>query len=547
MTLPDGWRFTWSFLVILTLGIGCSYWNSFTIGFYFDDSYGIAENPAIRSLRNIPSYFVDPFTLTTVRENVDVRPILSASFALNYLISGVEPWSYHLFNLVLHWTAAVLVFVIVRDYLWWSPAALGSIKDGRIVAAAAALFFALAPLNSHSLNYMWARSALLCTTFYLAAFLAYLQRRWCLLGLFYSVALLTKAIAVTLPAVMLLYDFLYRDRTRYATIKEYFLEWRRFAMPLLLAAILDLAYLAYRWVLLPSWSEQTRREAFVTPWIWWISQWSAQLYYVRLFLWPDRLSVDHDFPYTINVFTARPLLAFLALTVWVAIALQARKRYPYVAFATAWFFITLAPESSFSPLPEVINEHRPYIASSLGLAVLLAGLLYHGARLFAGRTRVIFVSTCLALYISAVPVTLRRNQEWQDSLSLWESTVRASPGNARAWMNAGREHMARGRLDEARYYLERAREINPGYAYVYINLSVLEAEEGRLDNALRAAEQAVRLRPDLSPAHLYLGRVLKKLGKFDEAVAAFRRAIVIDPRNSEAREELSELGRAEAD
>ena len=130
-----GQKFTLLFLALLGVGLAISYGNSFGIGFYFDDSYGIASNPAIRSLRNIPLFFTDPFTLTTMRENVDIRPVLVATFAINYAISGNEPWSYHVLNLILHFIAAGLVFVIVRDHLWWPAADRGPNGAARLPAA----------------------------------------------------------------------------------------------------------------------------------------------------------------------------------------------------------------------------------------------------------------------------------------------------------------------------------------------------------------------------------------------------------------------------
>src|SRR6266705_5750154 len=296
--VPAGQKFTLLFLALLGAGLAISYANSFGIGFYFDDSYGIASNPAIRSLGNIPLFFTDPFTLTTMRENVDIRPVLVTTFAINYAISGNEPWSYHALNLVLHFIAAGLVFVIVRDHLWWPAADRGPSGEARVPAAAAALFFALAPLNSQPVDYVWARSALLCVTLSLGAFLAILRRRWTLGPLVFSLALLTKAIAVTLPAMVLIHDFVYRDRTRYPTVQRYLRDWRRLILPVGLPALLDIVYIVYRAAVLPPWTAQARQAGWVTPRIWFMSQWPALLYYVRLFVWPDGLSADHDFPYT---------------------------------------------------------------------------------------------------------------------------------------------------------------------------------------------------------------------------------------------------------
>src|SRR4029077_10630310 len=172
--LPAGRQFTRLVLALLAVGIALAYSGGFGIGFNFDDTYGIAQNPAIRSLRNIPRFFTDPYTTWVDNTQVDLRPILLITYAVNYAVSGLQPWSYHVVNLLLHFTAATLVFVIVRDHVWW-PAG-----EGRIPAAAAALFFALAPINTQPVDYVWARSALLCVTLYLGAFLAFLRRRWTL-------------------------------------------------------------------------------------------------------------------------------------------------------------------------------------------------------------------------------------------------------------------------------------------------------------------------------------------------------------------------------
>ena len=548
MKLSPGGKFTFMLLALLVLGIGLSYGNSLGIGFLFDDCYGIANNPAIRSLRNIPRFFSDPLTMTTARENVDVRPVLVTTYAINYAISGNAPWSFHVLNLILHLIASLMVFFIVRDSLWWPAVERGADGEARIPAAAAALFFALAPLNSQTMNYISARSALLCTLLYLAAFLALLRRRRLVGLILHALALLPKAIAITLPAVYVIYDFLYRDRMRYPTLKTYICDWKRMVAPVAPPALLSLVYLAGRTLLLPPGADAVRHEAWVTPGVWFMSQWSALVYYVRLFLWPDALSIDHDFPYTTSLLSARPWFALSPLLAWLAVAGHASRRFPQVTFATLWFFITLAPESSFAALSEVVNEHRPYIASSLGLSVLLAWALYRATRLSRTRAPTTFAAVCLVLCVPAVSFNAYRSWQWNDALRLWEDAVRKGPNNGRAWTNAGQIYMSRGQLAEARRYLERAREVNPQYPYLYTNLSALEALEGRPAEALRDAQEAVRLRPDLSLAHLYLGRALANLRRMNEAASSYRQALALDPNNSEARAGLanSDVAREEA-
>src|SRR6266536_2497547 len=92
--VPAGRTFTLLVLVLLAIGIGVAYSGSFGIGFYFDDTLGIAQNPSIRSLRNIPSFFTDPHAIWIDHTQVDLRPILLITYAANYAISGLRPWSY---------------------------------------------------------------------------------------------------------------------------------------------------------------------------------------------------------------------------------------------------------------------------------------------------------------------------------------------------------------------------------------------------------------------------------------------------------------------
>src|SRR5262249_14335558 len=84
MPLPSGRKFTIGVMALLLTGIGLAYSNCFGVGFYFDDKYGIAMNPAIRSLRNVPRFFVDPYAVWIEGTQADLRPALLITFAANY-------------------------------------------------------------------------------------------------------------------------------------------------------------------------------------------------------------------------------------------------------------------------------------------------------------------------------------------------------------------------------------------------------------------------------------------------------------------------------
>jgi hypothetical protein len=80
----------WFAPALLAAAIAAAYSNSLDVPFAFDDWHAVTENPAIRSLRNAPRYFVDPTTFSVLRENRDLRPLQVLSLALNYRVSGLE-------------------------------------------------------------------------------------------------------------------------------------------------------------------------------------------------------------------------------------------------------------------------------------------------------------------------------------------------------------------------------------------------------------------------------------------------------------------------
>jgi tetratricopeptide (TPR) repeat protein len=505
--------------VLLAVVIAAVYANSFSGGFHFDDHHALEHNPFIRSLANIPRFFLDSNTTTVLRENKDLRPILLVTFAINYAISGMATWSYHGVNLLLHWLAAMLVFRIVRDHLWLGDNALP-------VAAAAALVVAVHPLNTEPVDYLSARSALLTTVLYLAAFDAGVRTRRVTCLVLFTLAMLTKAVAMTLPL----------------TVAGYWLLARRQRLPAaapswgLLAGLVGIAGagILYRALLVPPWVVHAAHEEGVTPWIYCMTEWSAYLYYLRLFLWPDMLVVDRlKYPIASSFLQPQAWASLLALAVLGALAWRARRRCPALTFAAFWFFVTLAAESTFFPLAEPVNEHRPYLAM-LGLGTAAGvGLWWLAGRLRTAPTATFGVLTILiASALSAA--TIQRNAVWRDDYALWLDATEKVPENPRAWLNAGHAAMVDGNLVEARRLLLEARRLNPNYAYVQINLSALEVHTGALEESLRWADEAVHANSGLALTHHYRGAALERLGRLDEALEEYRKTTAIDAQNSDA-------------
>src|SRR5262245_23186572 len=522
---PSGGIPGWMVPLTLAVAIAAAYSNGLYIPFAFDDWHAVEQNPAIRSLANLPRFFTDPNTTTVLRENKDLRPLQVVSLALNYRLSGLDPWSYHALTLVLHWIVALLVFRIVRDHLWLDGEAVP-------VAFAAALIVALHPLNTEPVNYVSGRSAVLTAVFYLGAFDAGAGDRRVLAVLLAMAAMLTKAIAVTLPLAVLTHRLLARRAAP---------PYRRQRLPWGLIAALTLVSaggVLYRWLLLPPWVLETARQADVSRTTYFRTEWSALLYYLRLFVWPDALVIDRlDFPWArsfldVQAWGSLLVLAALGVVVWVL----ARVRLAF-AFAALWVVITLSSESSFVVLAEAVNEHRPYLAM-LGLATfaalgcwLLAGIV---ARHLAAPAPWVFAVGITLLCTLLGTATHARNYVWGDTLRLWLDATEKAPANPRAWLNAGNAALARGDLVQARTLLLKAHRLSPCYGYVQLNLSALESREGKSDASLRWADEAVACNPGLALARIRRATALETVGRLDDALAEYRETTRLDTVNAGA-------------
>ena len=501
---------------LLALAIAAAYARTLGVPFLFDDWHVIVQNPAIRSLAFVPRFFVDPRTATVIADNQDLRPLLMASFALNFAVSGLAPWSWHVVNLLFHWTAAVLVLRIVRDHLW---------VDAR-VALFAALVVALHPLCSSAVNYVSARSALLTTVFYLAAFDAALhERRYLALGLF-AAALATKAIAVTWPIVLVVHALLRRERDGTPP------RWDFVAV----AVAVAVAGTFYRVAFVPIWVLDVSRRPDVSRWEYLLTGWSAYVHYLRLFLWPNALVIDRfDFPIVRSLAEPRAWGSFAIVGGLGAAAWATRRRVPALAFATALIVVTLAPETLLFSLGEAVNEHRPYLAM-LGFATL-AGLALDGvaravARVGGAGRAVVIVATVVTLVLGAA--TAARNETWRDEYGFWLDATKKAPANPRVWQAAGEVALERGRLDEAARLFAEADRLHPCGAPTLLGLSRLAVARGDLGAALVRADAAVECVPRLEASHVQRADVLERRGRIDDAIAALARATALDDRDARA-------------
>jgi tetratricopeptide (TPR) repeat protein len=509
-------------LVAATVAV---YGRSFGGPFLYDDIDSIPGNP---TLGHLWTALAPPLGGT-----VSGRPILNLSLALNHALSGTAVWSYHALNVLIHAAAALLLFGIVRRTLATEAAGARSPAQCRTLGFAAALLWAVHPLQTESVAYVVQRAESLMGFFYLLMLYSFIRsaepgsRRapWavlsvtaCLLGMG------CKEVMATAPLVVLLYDRAFVGRSFGAA-------WTR-------RKSLYLAYAAC-WVPLALWVAHTAGRGGTAgfgsgvPWLaYLLTQFKAVATYLRLSLWPSPLVADYgrilEGDRRVVAACALLLLALAAETV------RLLRRNAPLGFLGAWFFLILAPTSSVIPVStEIMAEHRMYLplAAVVVLAVLALQALL-GWRPFLAAV------TVLALGLGLLAA--RRTAVYASAFAFWSDVAAKVPGNAGAWNNLGILLAGRGEQAAAIEHYERALAIAPAYAYAHYNLGNSLVATGRVDEAIGHFEEALRFRPEDPAIHFGLGNALAREKREAAAAAQFLEVLRLDPARADAWLDLGE-------
>ncbi|MHC4640890.1 MAG: tetratricopeptide repeat protein [Planctomycetota bacterium] len=527
-------------LPLLLVIVGAlSYINSLNGPFIFDDEPNILYNYNIRSLWPLGKAISPP-----AMSGLGGRPILSLSLALNYAISGYSVWSYHAVNLVIHILAGLTLYGIVRRTL------LGDRLKDRFGAHAAVLAWIIAaiwvvhPIQTESVTYVIQRAESLMGLFYLmtlyTAVLAMQSQRpavWSVMSAFCcGLGMVTKEVTVTAPVIVLLYDRAFVSGSFVSALR------RRWGLYALLAATWGLLAIAM-WSS-PS-SETVGFSTGISASDYALNQCIVIVRYLRLCLWPTKLCLFYNWPIVKDFGRILPpmlfILAILGTTAWGLI------RNHWWAYLSAWFFVILAPTSSFVPIKDLAFEHRVYLPLAGPVALLVAGgyiLLQKLAKRFhrsketggslikGGTESCLGIILVIAIITMLILTTISRNKDYQSAASIWQTVIDVVPDNHRAYYNLGIAFKAQGNLDEAIRQYRKALDLKPNYAKAYCNLGEAFRNQGNLGEAVLQYRKALHLKPKFAIAHHNLGVALSAQGKLNEAVSHYRQAIQINPNDA---------------
>jgi len=498
-----------------------------------------------------------------------VRPVLMATYWINFMISGTRPFSYHAGNLLLHTITAVIVFFLLRRLVDFAEVKV----DRQEMALLGAGVFFLHPLQVESVAYIAGRSELVAGLFYFGAWLVFVNSAGSEIKFFTAIEIMLlagaavggKESAITLPAILFLTDLYWNP----ASLTEQIRSRLKLYIPLVLGGLIVGSK-----ILLNLTGGAGFAPEGVPPSIYALTQCRVILTYIRLFCLPLGQSSDWALPYFRSLTDHAAWIYVLGMLAFVAAIVLLYRRARLLSFGLLIFLVLLLPTSSIVPINDAIAERRVYVPI-IGLILASIWAIDHfGSRIQILReARTLRVATFLILGLAAV-LSFERSHVWSSGVLFWEDAASKNPSNRRAHIALGSAYGQNGRCadairefkivarqaginDELSKRTAAAYECNnqPDLALkelyrtvashptaaTYAWIGYLEGVIGRSKAAMTALNESIRLDPLYATAYAYRGQLQSTLGDQPKATADLQRALEIDPGNTEARDGMAKL------
>ncbi len=494
--------------VVALAGSANTLQNSFT---NWDDPVLILNNPQIRSLS--PSAIV---TLFTSVANHAYLPVRDLSYALDYALWGLDPYGFHLTNLLLHCANSLLLFALLARLF----------EDDRL-ALAAALIFAVHPVHSEAVAWASGRKDLLAFAFGLLTVLSFDwgdRARKRTLGIALSalcafLACLSKPTAVVLP--FLLWVALLLRKEGGARVSACV----RSTLPVLLVcgamAVAHFAIAFSKGVIKTGERETIQAWSAVASLVRRAAPLASAVEALRLLWFPANLS-----PFYLMqggwIQPSAPILAVIALLATAGIIVWAvRGKTKIAAFGLFWIAIAYLPTSSVLPTSLPLAERYLYLPS-LGLCVCLGAAL-------AGLRRGAWPLAAALVLVYGLG-SWSNNARWQDSLSLWRSACRTLPASSEVWNDMAAAYSQAGMASRAEGALVISARLEPPNARLRLNQGLVLMKKGNYAGAAQALREASADARYAYDARYRLAQVYEALGRIPDAVAEYKAAAAINPR-----------------
>lgn len=510
-------------LLLILIAVTLTYSNHFSNPFEFDDSHQIENNIYIRDLKNIPSFFKDASTSSSLDTHQTYRPLTMTTLAIDYYLGkGLNPFYFHLSTFFWFIVQLVILFFLFRKIMFQ----VTQHKWSDYIALFAVALYGLHPALAETINYIYQRGDSLSTLFVVFAFYIYIaypeQRKKYLYLIPALLGILAKEPATMFAPILFFYILLFESKNSLYDIftkKGWSVITTAFRQTLPALIVCGLAGILV--VKMQSSAFETggssRLNYLITqPWV--------LFHYFFTFFIPTNLSADTDLPAFSNLFEERIYagLAFVIAMLAVAFKTSQKEETKPIAFGILWFFIALIPTSSLVPLAEVTNDHRmffPFVGLALSVGWTIGIFILKRESTLNSNPRYKYGIIAIGfIVLSAFAAgTVQRNKVWHSAESLWYDVTVKSPSNGRGLMNYGLTQMELAKYDIALDYYTRALVYAPYYSNLFINLAIVNNALNKSDEAEMYFKKAIQYAPTHFNVYYYYSKFLFEKNRIEEA------------------------------
>lgn len=457
------------------------YANSLFNGFVGDDFLQIVHNPSIHSLTNFIQFFTgSTFSSGGANDATGLfyRPLMLIFFSLIYSFSGVNPFFYHFFQLVLHIANAILIFYFLRHILKKNTSSF-------IVA----FLFLIHPINNQAVVYaanlqealffFFGMSALLIATKQVTSL-----RHNTLISLLLFLSLLAKETGILFVFIILVYSHFFQKKKQIFIFIGSFLTILAYALLRFGVANMQEAHGSVA----PIYQADVITRLINIPAILW--------FYITTFFYPSNLSASHYWIIEKISFADFyiPLLGTLIFFVLLISALKHvwkkhKKIYPYVIFFFLWFLSGLVLHLQLYPLDATVAD-RWFYFPIVGLLSML-GLLYSTLKLKKAHLQLLKVLLLTIVVLFSLRVFIR-NIDWKNNLTLYTADYQVTRQNYVLDNAIGTAFIENGEYKKAKPYVTRSVVQYPYYANLN-NQAIIATAEKDFDNAKLYLQRAVKI------------------------------------------------------
>ena len=467
----------------------------------WDDDVHLTNNAHVLS-------FSLPHIKALFRQHINDNyiPLTSLSFSLEHRFFGLNPFVYHLDNLLLHMAVVILVFFFARN--------LGL---NTLEAFLGALIFALHPTKVESVAWVTERKDMLYGVFYMASLICYQKGRFWGSIVFCFLSILAKPTALSLPLIMILLDWF---NGRGVNVKTIVSKWPYF---LVVAAI---GWLTYKTQVPIPWFNI---EQYLLIWAW------TFVFYIKKFFIPLGSIPIYILPKPINLFSiayGAPLLVFLALMggVWLG------RKSKFIIFAFAFYVLSIffLPRFNMAADTNMVADRFAYLPS-LGFCLLIALAISRVYQFLTTQEiilRHLFSTAVMALIVGLILLSYNQSIIWHDSISLWKYQLRISPhplayNNLAVALRDSNDYQQA--LNDYRVYSDQAAQgANENKA------SFDRDKLKKVEELVDLYKQAIAIDRQNVVAYFNLADLYQAINKFDEAIVWYNKALGIDSKNKDA-------------